>query len=185
MSELLHCPFCGGRAIIYGHEGEVSFGRCVNEGCGAEGPPDDDPYEAVAAWNRRLLPAAEQAIPAAICDCGDHCQDEGSRCASCVSSLESRIYQFEGEATVREGRIVQSAAEQAVDGVRDPIEAAHERVAAELKHERGVLIGWAEQAVVEAAMEWVKAPWTGIAGAREGLLLACAALAKRRQGEQA
>lgn len=55
--ELLPCPFCAWPAKL-SHRIGVSYIECID--CGAEGPPEDNDENAIAAWNRRaaLSPAS-------------------------------------------------------------------------------------------------------------------------------
>ena len=60
MAELLSCPFCGGEARIHEFADVPDCG-----GCHALGPVADTVPEAIAAWNRRALPAGGEVEPVA------------------------------------------------------------------------------------------------------------------------
>lgn len=57
VTELLRCPFCDGRAI-----GNLSADKpyIYCEKCDVHAPGYDTIEEAIAAWNRRVMPSAEK-----------------------------------------------------------------------------------------------------------------------------
>lgn len=59
MSALLPCPFCGSIEVSVSHTVQGScWVFCETAACGAIGPTQPTPLEAVSAWNTRLLSAA-------------------------------------------------------------------------------------------------------------------------------
>lgn len=56
--DLKPCPFCGGIKVLLVDIAEVYSVRCQ---CNAEGPYEFTPAEAIAAWNRRAVPAAKES----------------------------------------------------------------------------------------------------------------------------
>jgi Lar family restriction alleviation protein len=56
MSALLPCPFCGGTEVSVSHTVQGScWVVCDTEACGAIGPTQPTPAQAVSAWNTRVL----------------------------------------------------------------------------------------------------------------------------------
>jgi Restriction alleviation protein Lar len=56
MSDLLNCPFCGGRAHVYTAQHRTSLNSigCANRDCAVQSSTEYLPDEiAIAAWNRR------------------------------------------------------------------------------------------------------------------------------------
>ena len=51
MSELKHCPFCGGEAELRVYSAELQFVQCVN--CLSSSNAFPTGREAIAAWNTR------------------------------------------------------------------------------------------------------------------------------------
>jgi Lar family restriction alleviation protein len=59
MSALLPCPFCGSTEVAVSHTVQGScWVVCETVACGAIGPTQPTPAEAVLAWNTRVLEAA-------------------------------------------------------------------------------------------------------------------------------
>ncbi|RWO57266.1 Lar family restriction alleviation protein [Mesorhizobium sp.] len=55
LTALMPCPFCGGKAAIT--DQEPFSVECVEERCNVDGPCHADKADAIAAWNRRAVPA--------------------------------------------------------------------------------------------------------------------------------
>jgi len=103
MSELLSCPFCGGKAVVVpGLAGSAVLDKQTFHvgcrGCKTEQPYKLNESEAVAAWNRRALPppldleAVARIIAGPMCDADglDHDVVQQGRyrfCAKCGETL--------------------------------------------------------------------------------------------------
>lgn len=95
---LLPCPFCGsgpavciqnasfsGIEVIYWHG--LHFVNCGT--CGAEGAKCEDETDAVSAWNRRAIPAAQDGAEVELVTDADELRAELRRALAQIDSLDS------------------------------------------------------------------------------------------------